>query len=190
MNSTKQNLLDSAIHVIARGGWPALSVRSVAAEAKVSPSHIQYYFHTKAELIAGTYERVGDLLVADIAAFLEDSNSPERLLRILESWIPDTPDREMRARTWAAFTAASLHEGALAESARETDDKLRSWLSDQVRSITAAPGTPESLDAELTARQLLGMLDGLTLQALLLPITERRDFMRPALIGGMTALGL
>lgn len=190
MKETKRRLLDSAMQVIARDGWPGLSVRSVANDAQVSPSHVQYYFHSRANLIAATYQHVGDKLVDHIAPFLKAEPTPATLLRILESWIPDTPERETWARTWVAFSAASLHEEVLSKAARETDEALRMWLKGRLHELTSCGAESQSLDADLVARQLLGLIDGLTLQALLLPVDERRDFVRPALIAMLTEIGL
>lgn len=189
MNETKQRLLNGAMQVIAREGWPGLSVRSVAKEAQVSASHVQYYFHSRADLIAGTYQYVGDKLVAHVTPLLEGQPTPATLLRILESWIPDTPEREAWARTWVAFSTASLHEEVLSQAARETDDVLRSWLSKQLCQLASRDTKLKGVDADLAARQLLGLVDGLTLQALLLPLAERKGFIQPALIAMLTALG-
>lgn len=177
------------MQVIARDGWPGLSVRSVANEARVSPSQVQYHFHSRADLIAATYQYVGDKLVGCIKPLLGERPTPETLLRILESWIPDTSEREAWARTWVAFSAASLHEDVLSTAARETDEALRTWLSGQLHELASGSAGKQGLDADLAARQLLGLIDGLTLQALLLPMGERRDFIRPALIDMLTRCG-
>lgn len=185
MNETKRRLLDSAMQIIARDGWPGLSVRSVANEARVSASHVQYYFRARADLIAATYQHAGDKLVGHITPLLDDQPTTDTLLRILECWIPDTSERENWARTWVAFSAASLHEEVLYKIAHETDETLRTWFSEQLHELAGSQG----LDADLAARQLLGLIDGLTLQALILPMAERRDFIRPALIAMLTGFG-
>lgn len=105
------------------------------------------------------------------------------------SWIPDTTEREAWARTWVAFSAASLHEEVLSNPAREVDETLRSWLSEQFHELASRGEVSRDLDTNLAARQLLGLIDGLTLQALLLPMSERRDFIQPALIDMFIRLG-
>ena len=189
MNETKRRLLDSAMQVIARNGWPGLSVRSVANEAKVSSSQVQYHYHARADLIAATYQQIGDKLESYVTPLLDDQLTPDTLLRILMSWIPDTTEREAWARTWVAFSAASLHEEVLSNPAREVDETLRSWLSEQFHELASRGEVSRDLDTNLAARQLLGLIDGLTLQALLLPMSERRDFIQPALIDMFIRLG-
>lgn len=60
--TTRARIRDAAIARFARDGIAATSVRAVAAEAGVAPSHVMHYFRSKAGLRAACDEHVAALL--------------------------------------------------------------------------------------------------------------------------------
>lgn len=60
--TTRARIRDAAIARFAREGIAATSVRAVAAEAGVAPSHVMHYFRSKAGLRAACDEHVAALL--------------------------------------------------------------------------------------------------------------------------------
>jgi AcrR family transcriptional regulator len=60
--TTRARIRDAAIARFARDGIAATSVRAVAAEAGVAPSHVVHYFRSKAGLRAACDEHVAALL--------------------------------------------------------------------------------------------------------------------------------
>jgi len=62
--STKAKIRDTAIGRFARDGIAATSLRSVAAEAQVSPSHVVHYFGSKDGLRAACDEHLAAVLRA------------------------------------------------------------------------------------------------------------------------------
>lgn len=154
--SRGEHLLEAVLTVLAEQGAGALSVRSVAAAAGVSPAQVQYYYRTKNDLVRAGYAYAGDQFVADITA------AERATLRdILLLWLPLDDRRERRARVWLAYAATAAVDPGLAAEAAAQDAGLRVHL--------ASAGLTEEV-----AAQLLALLDGVTLQCLVLPMAERQ----------------
>lgn len=151
-----EHLLEAVLTVLADQGVGALSVRTVAAAAGVSPAQVQYYYRTKNDLVKAAYEYAGDQFVADIEAA-----EPATLRDILLLWLPLDDRRERRARVWLAYAATAAVDPVLAAEAAALDADLRTRIA-------------EAGLAEDVAAQLLALLDGTTLHCLVLPMAERQ----------------
>lgn len=161
---TAPRLLDGVLAVLAEQGVGSLSVRSVAAAADVSPAQVQYYYRTKAELVRAGFDHAGEQFLADVAAA-----QPATLRGIVEQWLPLDDRRERRARVWLAYAAISAVDAELAATSARLDEELRSWFLDQGLS-------------EQAAAQLFALIDGVTVQCLMLPPSERRSFVERTVV--------
>ena len=161
MSSTR--ILDGVVNVLADRGAQALSIRSVAVEAGVSPAQVQYYYRTRAELVRAGFGRAGEQFLADIAAA-----RPSTLMDVVEQWLPLDARREHRARVWLAYAAMSSVDEHLAVESARLDGELRQWFMKQ--------GLSEDM-----AAQLFALIDGVTVQCLMVPMAERRSLANRAL---------
>jgi AcrR family transcriptional regulator len=151
-----EHVLDAVLTVLAEQGAGALSVRTVAATAGVSPAQVQYYYRTKNDLVRAAYDYAGTQFVADL-----ETTEAATLRDILLQWLPLDERRERRARVWLAYAATAAVDPALATEAAAVDAGLRTRL-------TAADLTDDE------AAQLLALLDGVTLHCLVLPMAARQ----------------
>lgn len=156
-------VLDGVLTVLAEQGVGALSIRSVAAAAGVSPAQVQYYYRTKSQLVRAGFDHAGEQFLADVAAA-----QPSRLMDLLEQWLPLDDRRERRARVWLAYAAVSAVDAELAAASAKLDQELRGWFVDQGLSDHAAS-------------QLLALVDGVTIQCLVLPRSQRRSLVERAI---------
>ncbi|MFD9902694.1 TetR/AcrR family transcriptional regulator [Streptomyces sp. NPDC059063] len=150
------HLLDAVLDILAERGIDALSVRTVAAAANVSPSQVQYYYRTKSELVRAGFDYAGEQFVADIR-----TAKPSTLRELVEQWLPLDERRERRARVWLAYAAASAADPVLQQESATLDQDLRQWFTDTGLS-------------EQQAAQLFALIDGVTVQCLVLPRPQRR----------------
>jgi AcrR family transcriptional regulator len=117
--TTRARIRDAAINRFARDGIAATSVRAVAAEAGVAPSHVVHYFRSKAGLRAACDEHVATLLrelqdeAVDAGLQLDPLASARRTLT-------GTPVLEYLART-------------LVEPSPESDALVDQVVEDSVR---------------------------------------------------------
>lgn len=165
-----EHVLDAVLTVLAEQGVGALSVRTVATAAGVSPAQVQYYYRSKNDLVKAAYEYAADQFVADLetagAATLND---------ILLRWLPLDDRRERRARVWLAYAAAAAVDPNLARDAATVDADLRIRLAEA--GLTAGQSA-----------QLLALLDGVTLHCLVLPMPERQALVERTVVPFLTAL--
>lgn len=164
-------LLDGVLTVLAEQGVGALSVRSVAAAAGVSPAQVQYYYRTKSELVRAGFDHAGEQFLADV-----ETAQPATLMDLVEQWLPLDDRRERRARVWLAYAAISAVDAELAAASAQLDQDLRRWFVDQGLSDHAAS-------------QLFALIDGVTIQCLMLPPSQRRSLVERAMVPFVSGLG-
>ncbi len=164
-------LLDAVLTVLAEHGAGALSVRSVAAAAGVSPAQVQYYYRTKSELVRAGFDHAGEQFLADVTA-----SGATTLMDVVQQWLPLDDRRERRARVWLAYAALSAVDPELAAVSAQLDRELRSWFADQ------------GLTDE-QASTLLALIDGVTVQCLVLPHPDRRALVERTIVPFVAGLG-
>ena len=163
-------IVQAAIRVLARQGYARTSLMDIAREAGMSKGAVHYHFPTKEALIQVVLKTACDAVQARTIEAWGDSTQPFVSLRkSLETlW-------EVRAnRTDEALVVADLLAQAL------YDDKLRPQLADfyehaaaQIRDYLLpklhAAGLASKLDERVLPRIVIGLLDGLVMQAFVDP---------------------
>lgn len=165
------HILDAAIRLIATDGLAAVSIRAVAAEAGVSLAQVQYYFHSKDQLVTAAFEQAEEEFLAQVTLVLDRPRSRRRLRAAIDLWLPLDEPRERRVKVWLAFVGAAAAHAALAERARQTDAQLRDWYSTELAALGVA-------DPDAAAAQLLALVDGVALHCLALPGRSRPALVR------------
>ncbi|MCA1655571.1 MAG: TetR family transcriptional regulator [Pseudonocardiaceae bacterium] len=155
------HLLDAALSVIAEQGAAKLSVRTVAAAARVSPAQVQYYYRTKNDLVRAGFAYAGEQFLADVRAA-----GPDTLHDLVLRWLPLDERRDRRARVWLAYAATAAVDPWLAGESARLDAGLRAWFAGELAELGVA-------DPESAGAQVLAMVDGVTVGCLALPMTER-----------------
>ncbi|MFV0425404.1 MAG: TetR/AcrR family transcriptional regulator [Beutenbergiaceae bacterium] len=93
----RAELVAAAQRVAAEQGLAKTNVRTVAAEAAVSPGSVLYYFPTFDELIYESVEGVVEELVERRRRIVEHLSSPtERIRALIAAGIPDSISNELR----------------------------------------------------------------------------------------------
>ncbi len=146
------HLLEAALTILAEQGPAALSVRTVAAAAGVSPAQVQYYYRTKNDLVRAGYDYAGEQFLAELA-------ESDTLADMVRRWLPLDAHRERRARVWLAYASTAAVDPVLAKESAAQDRELRENFAERVGDRAA---------------QLLAMIDGVTIQCLTLPMKERQ----------------
>lgn len=159
--------------MLAREGLSALSVRSVAAAAGVSPAQVQYYYRSRAELVAAAFDRASEEFMAALSTLTPAEPSLERLRQIIWMWLPVDSDREDRARVWVAYAATAATDTKLAVASAQLDADLRAWFTQEFEVLELAGQVNQTEAADVRAAQVLALIDGVSVQALTLPLDER-----------------
>lgn len=169
VGAQEQRILDAVLAVVASRGLPAVSVRTVAASAGVSPTQVQYYFGTKDRLLVAAFEYVHDRMRQRAAGVDTRGAVTEVLRRYLLTWFPLDVSRRTNAIVWLAFTAAATTTAQFEPIVRETDTAVIEALTGLITEGQAMGALRPELEPTTTASLLLAVVDGLSVRALTHP---------------------
>lgn len=158
-------VLDAVVRVLVRDGLDHLSVRRVAAEAKVSIGAVQYHFATKDALLIAAADHVtsqfkarADELISralaeegPVAAFLAFC----RLLANAQHLADEDPDDTAASIVWLWYAAKATQPGVVADAFATGWSQTEAYL--QALLVELFP----QRDAAEEAGYLLALLDGL-----------------------------
>lgn len=156
----------------ARGGIEAVTMRRVAAHARMSLGQLQYYFATKDALLFYAYELITEQ-VANRVSTREDPVSdegptPRDVVRnALIEMLPLDDERTLDAHVWVAFLARASAAAEVSFQVGKTHAELMDFIIDQLRRGQRGGTVPVHLDPAREARTLLAVLDGLTVHVLI-----------------------
>lgn len=157
-------IADAARRLALDEGLAALTLRSIAARAGVTPALVAHYQPNMDALVAGTFEVVVATEIDEVERLLATLPGPrERLGALLDTLLDGS--RDDVTVVWVEAWALGRRNEALAASVRRQMDAWQAVVQGVVEEGVARAGF-ETDDAAATAWQLLGMIDGLNAQAL------------------------
>jgi len=150
----RRELADALVRCARTRGLHATGFREVAAAAGVSVNLVQYYFPTKADLLAGGLLHLRELLRPRTE---QDGTPAERVRAILRALLPTDETSADLYRIHAAYAALAFTDPALAAQPHTAGpDQIQPVLAELL--AEAAP----TVDAERTATSLLALGTGLS----------------------------
>ena len=186
----RAQIMAATRRVMVQRGVSMLRVADVAGEAGVSPGIVHYYFASKDELIRETFEDNFATSVERRASILEEAlPADEKLDALLGSYVPlDEATRESW-HVWLELWVGALQDERLRQLNDEAYDEWRGLMG-SVIAEGIEQGVFASDDPSSEVNQLIAMIDGLAVQALLgssaISVDEMhricRDFVRDNLI--------
>lgn len=160
-DARREQILDTALDVIAARGYSGATVRQIAEAAGLSAAGLQHHFGSKEKLLAEVLRR------RDSRAVDEAADSPQ---------IADTFTTRVR-QNMAVPGLIQLYARLSAESTepshpshddfRQRYESFRSAAADGIRAAQERGQLREGLDPEMIATMLLALEDGLQVQWLL-----------------------
>ena len=158
-------ILSALLRIAASRGLHAASMRTVAAEAGVSVSTVQYYFHTKEQLLfAGLHHQaaaVGRRAAAGARAAATGSTR-DALRAWLVQLIPVDAEQRAAYTVFAAYHALALTDPGLAQlSYNRYSGELERLLRELLTAAQRAGELAPDRDAEAEAVNLLALASGL-----------------------------
>ena len=167
---SSQQIIDAAIRVLARQGYARTSLLDIAKEAGMSKGALHYHYPTKEALIHAVLETACNVVQARTLEAWSPSDNPfEALRRSLEELWATRAERTNEALVVADLLALSLVDDALRPKLAEFYElgarQIREYLEANLLSLGLEPRV--SLD--ILPRIVIGMLDGLVMQAFVDP---------------------
>ncbi|GAA2235958.1 TetR family transcriptional regulator [Streptomyces amakusaensis] len=164
----RQRIIDAAVRVVGRGGIDALSHRTAAAEADVPLGSTTYHFASLDELLDATLRQVNENFAAAVvdseALIAPGADVAAELARVMGRWLAG--DRARVELEYELYLAA-LRRPALRPVAAE-------WTRGIVDALAPHTDAP-------TARALVAMVDGISLQVLLTDTPYEEEYAREML---------
>ncbi|GAA3746177.1 TetR/AcrR family transcriptional regulator [Plantactinospora mayteni] len=167
----RAQIVDALLRIAATRGLHAASMRTVAAEAGVTVSTVQYYFHSKEQLLFAGLRHLAEALgrrraeaVTRAARTGADDAVPVRDL--LDGWlgqlIPADDEQRAAYTVFAAYHALALTDPALAALpyARNSGDLERA-IADRLDRAGRAGELAPGRNPEAEAGNLLALATGL-----------------------------
>lgn len=157
----RQQFIDAGVELLAEGGWPAVTTRSVAERAGANLGLIHYYWGGIQKLKEAIACRVGELIFGPLTKQLLAAETLEDVMAMVPEAL-SRPADSVTARLMVELIASAVREPALGEALRESLAQARSeldqWLDEHAP--TAKPGT---------ATLLMALVDGLLMHRILDP---------------------
>jgi len=160
-DARRQSLVEATARALARHGVAGTSVRSICAEAGVSPGLLRHYFAGVDEAIACAYRWTGTRVNAALdEAILAAGPEPRaRLLAYLAaSFRPPIADGELLA-TWLAFWSMTPVDARIGELHEAVYAEFRGGMDGLIRALR-----PDLADTRLVTVALTALIDGLWLE--------------------------
>lgn len=162
----RAELLDGVLELAATRGLDAVSVREVAAQVRVSPAKVQYYFRTKDELLIAAFRHVEQLLDGRAAQVSYEHGVATALREVMVDWLPVDAVRARLVKVWIAFLARAVVTDELAAIESAYQRRTQAQLIEAIESgVESGEYVPE-VDPALEARLLSALVEGLSVRML------------------------
>ena len=132
MASARDRILDSFVAIVCDDGERVATLDAVAARAGVSKGGLLYHFGSKAALVSGLCERLGDLATADVEKMREAPDGPSRYFVRGSQFVGSELDL-------ALLAASRLQQAGYEEAARTLDETEQAWLRTLVDTLGDVP---------------------------------------------------
>lgn len=121
----RRRLIADAFAVVARrDGVAAASVRTVAAEAGLSPGAMRHYFDSQAGLVRFVADDLTARMQERIAARLPTAIGPDAV-RLVEELMPLDEQRRAEFDVWHALVVAGAQDSTLAQTSAQAHAGIR-----------------------------------------------------------------
>jgi AcrR family transcriptional regulator len=155
-------LLAKAVEISAAEGLSAVTLRRVATDLGVTPGLVSHYFSSAEQLITSAFNTAA---VADLAAArsrVDAAETPTAKMDALMDYVLDESSEDASA-LWLDAWSLGRRNVALAAEANTLTDEWLECLAGIVR-LGVGSGEFHVADADVAARRLLTMIDGLGAQ--------------------------
>jgi AcrR family transcriptional regulator len=160
----REQIVRATIRCLARDGYAGLTMKRVAAEARVSQGILHYYFRDKAAMLAAAALRVTADLDRRVAAQARGARDARTRLRaVIHACLETAVESRDFWTVFIEFWGEALHDRRLAAVNRQAYARARRLIGVAL-ARGRATGHVRRVNPEEAAAVVLGLLDGLSLQ--------------------------
>jgi len=162
----RTELREAVWRLASREGLEAVTMRNVAEEAGCSTGALVHYFADKEELLLFAFRTVADRVMRRVAEAEESTADPLALARaMLMEGLPLDRERRAEVRVWFAFLGLALTRPALERAQRLTYRAWRQRVAERLAAAQEQGVVRAGVDLDVEAAALVGLVDGLAVQA-------------------------
>lgn len=171
-------LLAKAVDISADEGLSAVTLRRVATDLGVTPGLVSHYFSSAEQLITAAFTAAADADLAEACSRVARAATPTAKMDALMDYVLDESSEDASA-LWLEAWSLGRRNPALAAAANALTVEWLACIADIVRSGVAC-GEFRVADADVAARRLLTMIDGLGAQMVVraVPADEAKHIAR------------
>jgi AcrR family transcriptional regulator len=155
----RRKIAEVVIRVIASEGLNAATIRRIAAEVGFSTTVITHYFADKQDMLLWAYRTMGQYALGRFeGGITQDAGA------LVDMLITMTAADETNMALWRTYVAIWdrwLHDPVFAPELKSWTDAITTRVAAYIRLLN-----PTCADAEGSARQLLAMVQGISIQRL------------------------
>lgn len=160
----RRQLIEAVCALADRHGLEGVTLRDVARHAGVSMAAVQRCFRDKDEMLMLALAHVSEKFTARARA-VAAGPPPSALARVSADLALLGTGQRREAQVWLAFAARAAVIPEMAKILRDGYPRVHGLIAGLIRE--AASASAATVDAEVEARTLLALADGLTIQVLL-----------------------
>ncbi|BCB76728.1 TetR/AcrR family transcriptional regulator [Phytohabitans flavus] len=161
----RRQIGEALLRIASARGLQSATMREVAAEAGVSLRLVQYYFHTKEELLLTALAYLGERLSARVENRIRAHGpvSPRSVVYgTLTAILPIDAESLELTRAYTGYYTLALTDSDLASRHGATyPDKVERLIATQLRTAQEAGQIEPTIDPQATAAGLLALTNGL-----------------------------
>lgn len=188
----RRQIIDAARACIATKGYHATTIRDVAVASGVSTGTVNYYFPNKEALLVSALTDLADELGRRVRDAVQQSRGEafDALVAVVDASLPLDDEGRQMWYIWMELWGQAYRQPELGRAHAALYHGWRKLMARLVEQGIAA-GQFRRVDAESVARQLAGLIDGLSIHCIAgdpeIPVAEVRrlclDFLRTVLEG-------
>ena len=162
----RESLIDTAARIVVDRGVEAVSMETVAEEARVSRALVYKHFANRGEMLTAVYRREASLLHEQMAAEVRSADSLERMFRALIR-ASFRVSSERGALFAALRTAGAWNRDLRSEQRTRDRQTIKAFAGQAAREYSLPPA-----QAQRATAMLLGSLDSIMMQWRARPTAE------------------
>ena len=157
------DILETACAVVIERGFAATRISDVASRLGVSSSLIHYHFESKEALLAAAFEHYARKDVAEMLADIEAApGHPERLVRLLENYVPEGSD-DLEWKLWIDAWGEALRNPLMKRISQQLDEQSNALL-EEIITAGVRDGSFRCDDPPAASARITALIDGLAIQ--------------------------
>lgn len=173
----RADIAAAACDAIAERGMDAVTLGDIAGAAGCTTGAVTHYFPNKDEVLLAALGHAASQTAGRIHARV--TRDPTDLQGVLEETLPLDGPRRAEWRVWVDFWARAAHDERLG---REQEARYRNWHRSLVAVLEqAVPAGMRGRDADAVAHDLMALVDGIGIRALIDPHVWTPAYQRDAL---------